>query len=251
MKIEQLYIYPIKSFPVIQVENCSFTKDGFSHDRIFCLYDSNGVMQTRRNRQGMSDFKLELSYDSLHIYSDKLQEGIMVPLLAHGDKKKLSVWDRNEYGLKADQHINDFLSAHFDENLYLYYIRHNESQFSSFHDDSPFLVCNKASIEFLEKETDRVIDILRFRPNIVINSGIEFEEGRWSGVEIGGNTFKSIKLCSRCIVVNQDPHTSKVDMNVLKMLKPYTGNLFKIKFGLYLKSLQDGELSIGDALKSY
>ncbi|MGB4905409.1 MAG: MOSC N-terminal beta barrel domain-containing protein [Saprospiraceae bacterium] len=249
MEVLSLYIYPIKSLPAIKINHSVVDKDGLQFDRIFALYDAQGIMQTRRICKGLADYLLELKGNTLMIYSKVLEKSINIKCYGEGHESiPLNVWDRVEEGFADKESINQFFSDHHGKKLHLYLIKKSFSGFSSFHDDSPILICNETSIAYLESKTDVKIDIMRFRPNIVVSSKNPFDEGIWKRLRINGCEYNSVKLCSRCIVVNQDPSTSKTDLNVLQLMEPYTKSSFKIKFGLYLNPLSESIVRLFDKI---
>ena len=249
MEVLSLYIYPIKSLPAIKINQSAVDKDGLQFDRIFALYDAQGVMQTRRICKGLADYLLELKGNTLTIYSKVLEKTIIIKCNGDGHQAiPLNVWDRVEEGFADNESANQFFSDHHGKKMHLYLIKKYLSDFSSFHDDSPILICNEASIAYLESKTDVKIDIMRFRPNIVVSSKNPFDEGIWKSLRINGCEYKSVKLCSRCIVVNQEPSTSRTDINVLQIIEPYTKSSFKIKFGLYLEPLSESVVRLFDKI---
>lgn len=248
MIIEQIYTYPIKSFPAIKLDSNQFNRNGFHGDRFFCMYTPEGEMQTRRNRKGMADFNLILNDLNLTLHSKKLNSSVIIDLKNDEEKVALKVWSRREAGGLVNNEVNEFLSDHFGERLLLYNIKNEGQGFSSFHDDSPILICNKATLDYIEEMTSEKIDIMRFRPNIVVKSMNPFEEGSWTKLRVNDVDLNPVKLCSRCIIINQNPETALVDFNLLKLLKPYTSSMFKIKFGLYVNPTKSGCVKLGDEL---
>lgn len=232
---------------MIELKSSGFDKDGLKYDRTYILYDGAGEMQTRRNCPGMADFDLTIIDGKLNVYSRVLKNSI---LLDGGNdnsrSKKLPVWSRLELGLNADALMNQFFSGHFGKNVELFSIKKSTDSYASFHDACPFLICNRTSIAYLENKTGRTIDIMRFRPNLIVTGENAFDEKHWKDLSIGKNNFTSVKLCSRCIIINQDPETGIQDLNLLKLIKPYTRDFFKINFGLYLKTSAAGMMSVGE-----
>ena len=248
MVIEQLNIYPVKSFPGVRVIKAEFNLNGLKGDRQYCLYTPDGIMQTRRNRSGMADFEIDFQEESLFIYSKRLNNSVCIDHQNSGNKANLKVWSRMVEGFEVSAEVNEFLSDHFNDKVNLYIIRKIEHKFASFHDDSPILICNRSSVRMIEATSGENIDIMRFRPNVVVDSGQFFDESKWSNVIYEEINWSPVKLCSRCIMINQNPETAEVDQNVLKLLKPFTYSKFKIKFGLYVKPEEDGEVKVGGIL---
>ncbi|MEO5583433.1 MAG: MOSC N-terminal beta barrel domain-containing protein [Saprospiraceae bacterium] len=250
MKIESLYIYPVKSFPAIEIKSSKFDKDGMQYDRNFIMYDSRGEMQTRRNCEGMAGFKMNIEDDHLILESLRTRDHISIPFKSDTKRaKSLIIWDRVEQGFSNPGLVNQFLSEHFEKKVELYSIKKTRSGYSAFHDASPFLVCNRSSVRFLEIKTGKEIDIMRFRPNIILDSKTEFDEKNWKKINIDEQPFHAVKLSGRCIIINQDPLTSVKDLNLLKLIKPYTYENFSIKFGLYIRPELPGLIAAGSSFE--
>ena len=78
MEVLSLYIYPIKSLPAIKINHSVVDKNGLQYDRIFALYDAQGIMQTRRICKGMADYTIDLNGNNLMIYSKVLEKSINI-----------------------------------------------------------------------------------------------------------------------------------------------------------------------------
>lgn len=249
ISVSGIFVYPVKSLPAIECERASFDQHGLKNDRVFALYDHNGDMMTRRNTKGMADFELKLNgTEKLRLYSRITRSAVEVELAPMDSMRDLGVWNRTESGSLVDREVNEFLCDHFSSGVRMYFINRKQT-FSSFHDDSPILVCNRTSAGFLSSQYAVSIDIRRFRPNIVVEGNEYFEEAAWKILNMDGVELKPVKLCSRCIIINQDPDTAVADLNVLKMLKPYTGVMNKIKFGLYVRPCGAGQIGRGGRIK--
>ena len=75
----------------------------------------------------------------------------------------------------------------------------------SFADGFPFLIVNLASLEELNSRLDSVIEVRRFRPNIVVEGAKAWDEDDWTSARIGDTGFTLVKPCSRCVVTTVDP----------------------------------------------
>lgn len=249
-KIENLYIYPVKGLPGIEVNECLFNKYGLKLDRDLILTDSNGGVLTRRNTRGMVDFMLKLRDDGYLIYSSRLKQEVHLKMDKEAEKGSvgISIWNRVELGIPGKAEVNEFMSAHFEKKVNCFRLNKNGSH-AGFHDSAPFLLLSQASLKVIEERYSVEIDIKRFRPNIVINDSVPFDEGNWVGIRIGNVLFSSVKLCTRCIIVNQDPETGVADLNVLKMIQSFMQDANKIKFGLYLSTGSKGIMKKGEEVE--
>ncbi|WP_353814895.1 MOSC domain-containing protein [Agromyces sp. SYSU T00266] len=77
-------------------------------------------------------------------------------------------------------------------------------------DAGPLLVASEASLTQLDDWTpDDVppLDVVRFRPNVVIDGDEPFAEDSWGRVRIGDVRFRFGEVCDRCVVTTIDPVT--------------------------------------------
>jgi uncharacterized protein len=110
-------------------------------------------------------------------------------------------------------------------------------------------VINLASLEALATAIRTQIDPLRFRGNVYI-AGLEpWEELSWVDreVTIGSVRLRGLARTPRCAAVNVNPDTAQRDMNLPKAIMQHFGHT---DLGAYLEVLDDGEVSVGDMLKS-
>jgi len=116
-------------------------------------------------------------------------------------------------------------------------------------DEAPVSIINLATIRGVEREAGRPLDILRFRPNILIQSqDVEpFSEDQWVGKTLrfgseGDGPAVSITLRDlRCVMINLDPETAEADSRVMKAAIHLNANYA----GVYATVIHAGELQIG------
>ena len=106
---------------------------------------------------------------------------------------------------------------------------------------------NLASIRDLEKRLGRLVDPLRFRPNIVIDGAEPFAEFDWidKRLRLPDITLAGESRTERCAATNVDPATGARDMKIPRGLIGLYGHM---DFGIYLLAETGGTLSLGDHL---
>lgn len=115
-------------------------------------------------------------------------------------------------------------------------------------DEAAVSLIEVATIRAVEREADRRLDVLRFRPNIVIEShGAEpFAEDQWVGKTLRFGTDDSGPAVSvtmrdlRCVMINLDPETAESDSSVMKAAVRLNTN----HAGVYATVIRPGELRI-------
>ena len=115
-------------------------------------------------------------------------------------------------------------------------------------DDATVSLIDVATIRELERVAERPLDVLRFRPNIVLESdGLEpFGEDRWVGKTLrfgadGDGPAVSITMRDlRCVMINLDPQTAAADSRVMKAALRLNENYA----GVYATVIRSGELRL-------
>ena len=115
-------------------------------------------------------------------------------------------------------------------------------------DEAAVSVITSVTVREVEREADRQLDVLRFRPNIVIEShGVEpFGEDQWVGKTLRFGAYNDGPAVSitmrdlRCVMINLDPETAEADSNVMKAALRLNAN----HAGVYATVIGAGELRI-------
>lgn len=116
-----------------------------------------------------------------------------------------------------------------------------------FADGFPLLLIGQGSLDDLSARVGRPLDMLRFRPNLVVQGAPAFAEDGWKRIRIGGVEFRVAKPCSRCILTTVDPHTGERDpqREPLATLMQYRQVDGEALFGQNLIAEGQGELRVG------
>jgi uncharacterized protein YcbX len=85
----------------------------------------------------------------------------------------------------------------------------------------------------------------RFRPNLVVQGNVAFEEDNWKKIRIGEVIFRLVKPCSRCSIPSIDPQTAERSAEVVRTLAEYRMQGNKILFGQNLIAESTGKLQLG------
>jgi uncharacterized protein YcbX len=94
---------------------------------------------------------------------------------------------------------------------------------------------NLASVRALEGKLGRVVDPLRFRPNIVVDGAPAWSEFDWAegGVRLPGIRLGGESRTTRCAATNVDPQSGARDMEIPRALEALYGHA---DFGIYLRA---------------
>jgi hypothetical protein len=93
------------------------------------------------------------------------------------------------------------------------------------------------------------LDIVRFRPNVVIDGEEPFAEDAWPTVRIGSLTFRTTMVCDRCVMTTINPATLAGGKEPIRTLARYRGWDRKTWFGTRLVPLGTGTIRVGDPVE--
>jgi uncharacterized protein YcbX len=256
--VKELYIYPIKSLAGITVDSAQAQEMGFENDRRWMLIDENNQLITQREYPHLSQFYTQIKGDKIAVlHQDSTHEFSINETLEELISSK--VWDDDTKVFEVNKATSKWFSKALSFKCKLVKINekgdriHHSSKLNttlnvSLSDGYPYLLIGSESLDFLNEKLQDKITIKRFRPNIVISSFIAHEEDFFVDFQIGNVKFKNAKPCSRCIMVNNDPKNGIVKKEPLKTLSMYRNVDNAVFFGTNVICLNEGEISVGDAL---
>ena len=116
-----------------------------------------------------------------------------------------------------------------------------------FADGFPLLLIGQASLDDLAARVGRPLEMLRFRPNLVIDGAVAYAEDDWGRLRIGDVEFERVKPCSRCAIPTLDPRTGERsdDGEPLRTLATYRRDADGVYFGQNLIPRGSGVLEVG------
>ncbi len=259
MQIQSLHIYPIKSLGGILLQSSTLLGRGLEFDRRWMLVDSNGIFITQRTNPKLVLLSPQILKNELSVYSTITGERLAIPILATGESVEVTVWEDAVQAIEVSKEASSWFSGQLNMPVRLVYMPQSTSRFIdkayahnlevvSFADAYPLLLTNEASLDDLNTRLKSKVDMLRFRPNIVVNGNFPFEEDNWSVLHIGNTKIEVVKQCARCVVVNINPNNAAKEKEVLQTLATYRKKANKVYFGVNALVRQTGEIKVGDEL---
>lgn len=136
-----------------------------------------------------------------------------------------------------------------------------DADWLNFSDCAPYLIATEASLANVHarlSSANKDLDIVKFRPNIVVDGEGQFDEDFWTSLSLNGTaTFTLSKLCGRCASVNVDYATGKTaegeEGTVLKKLmsdrRVDLGHKYSPVFGRYGFLTKEREMEGGLSVK--
>lgn len=262
IKLTDIYIYPIKSFGGIGVDESLVLKPGLEHDRRWMLVDASGNFLTQRTFPKMATLSVEWNNGEFQI-KDKLNptDKISLPFIPQRKlSKKVRIWDDEVIAYLVDPAVSKWIQqklqipcelVHMPESV----TRPIEEKYAisdesvSFADAMPFLLISQASLDELNNKLKHQVAMDRFRPNLVVSGTDPFEEDQWDIIKVGSVRFKIVKPCARCIMTTVEQGTGKIGKEPLLTLSRFRKEGNKIYFGQNMIPLDKGMIRQNGAVE--
>ena len=266
MKIESLFIYPIKSLAGIELQRSKMEIQGLEYDRRWLLLDRKGKFLTQRNDSQMALIKTAITTDHLIVEKENCGS-LKIPLTEPTTTlKKVKIWNDETEAYPASPEASEWFSDILGKKCELVRIsaqsirintlpHRGDKKRVSFADSQPILITNLASLKDLNSRLKTPVEMSRFRANIIVNTGVAYEEDNWRGFTINDLSFKITKACGRCKVITIDQNSGEVSAQnePFATLAKYRLNNKSVNFGMRAKWLPCGNetnytLKVGDSV---
>jgi uncharacterized protein len=261
MTLTEIWVYPVKSLGGIKLTDGIVEKRGLQYDRRWVIVDENYRFVTQREYAQMALLAVEITQKSLIITDKRTNNQLNVPLSPQTeDYQSVTIWDDTVAAVAVSNDCDEWLSKALGFAVRLMYMpdtspRPTDRKYSpfdsdvSFADGFPFLVISQASLNDLNARLESPIEMLRFRPNFVVEGALPYSEDDWYEFTIGSQSFWGVKPCARCILTTVNPQTGTREGNEpLYTLSTYRKRNNKIYFGQNVITNQLGHIKVGDAV---
>lgn len=259
LTLSDIFIYPVKSLSGFQVKKWEVVSTGLKYDRQWMLIDEDGQFLSQRKLAEMALIQTQITHNQL-IISAPLQEDLILSLAPElGEVLQSTIWgdscSAHHISKTADAWFSNFLKTpchlvylptQTKRGVDLMYAQENDQV--SFSDGFPFLIASKNSLNHLNQSLKAPIEMVRFRPNLVIDGGGAYDEDTWREITIGNIDFRLPKPCSRCAIPGINPQTAQHEKEPLNALSKERKWQNKTYFGQNALHNQFGELNVGDKL---
>jgi uncharacterized protein YcbX len=260
LRLSALYRYPLKSARGETLQQASLDKLGLDGDRRWMLVDeASGRFLTQRAVPSMSQLSALWNAQGGLTLSAPGYERVDVALPdGDGPLRGVTIWRDSlrvpDAGDEAAAWVSEFIGkATRLVQVPLDRARMTEAGYGkdddqvAFADGFPLLLIGQASLEDLSQQVGRPLEMLRFRPNLVIEGSAAYAEDGWKRIRIGDVEFRVVKSCSRCILTTIDPQTGErsADREPLATLQKYRSQADGAMFGQNLVNDGNGRLEVG------
>ena len=241
--ISQMFIYPVKSCAGIEVSEAILHQTGLSYDREWMIVDQDGAFVTQRQIPHMVWISPRLTSDALYLSAPEHPE-VRIPLSTAGTPKSVTVWRDTLIGDDMGDEVAAWLDACLSVpgkqyrliRFSLHSTRISAKEWTGdivahnmFSDGFALLVVTQRSLDVLnERLVERghdPVDMLRFRPNLVLEGLDAHAEDELADLMLhtasGLIDLKLVKPCGRCPIPNIDPYTATSSPEVMDTLASY------------------------------
>lgn len=260
MRIEELYIYPIKSARAQRMTELKITQEGPVGDRQWMLVDETGRFLSQRTVPKLATVEVFYEEAALTVGLEKMFFKISTKN-SFQRKVKVQVWDDSfEAALEPDlysQGLAQYLGVPCRLVRYAPYSQRRVRSMAMewkpevrFADGRPLQILNLKSLEDLNNRLSTPVGVERFRPNIIFSGDMAYAEDQWKRIQIGNVIFSQPKKCARCTMITIDQQTGiPSGPEPLKTLAGYRREGNEVYFGSLWIPENDGVVKKGDSLQ--
>jgi len=259
LRLSGLYRYPLKSAIAEPLTDIQLDALGVVGDRRWMVVDAqNGRFLTQRALPHMSQLLARHTATGGLTLSAPGFPALDVPLPdPDAMLRGVFIWSDSLYVPDAGDEAAEWLSRFIGKPCRLVHVPAERARYIAgnlsaeqkvgFADGFPLLLIGQASLDDLSARVGRPLEMLRFRPNLVVEGGAAYAEDSWRRIRIGDVEFRVAKGCTRCILTTIDPLTGErsADREPLATLKTYRARDGELYFGQNLINQGGGELKLG------
>ena len=255
--ITALFYYPIKSLQGIPAPSVTVRRMGIVLDRRWMLVDEDGSFLTQRQHPRLATFSVVHTHDTLLVRTTSGDE-LQIDIRAEGGAMiPVTIWDSRldacTVSAECDRFFSDALGLHARlVRIPEAAVRDVDPRYGakgdhvSFADGYPVLLTCTASLDDLNKRLAEPLPMERFRPNVVVETDVPFEEDGWTALSANGTSFRLVKRCDRCVITTTDQKTGIRSAEPLQTLSTFRKDGNGVFFGMNCIPDAEGVLRIGD-----
>ena len=254
--LSQLYCYPVKSLAGFSTQHSEVEAFGLRYDRRWMVVDAKtGDFITQRSHPKMALIQAE-KYKQRILLRHK--EGLTLQVsIPDGDlQRNVTVWGDHCLSWDAGDEAAHWLSDLLQVDCRLVYFPDDEvrqvdldyakaGDKTAFSDGFPLLLISQASLDDLNRRLEEPVEMIRFRPNLVVSGCEPFAEDSWRRIRIGDVTMRVVKPCSRCSIPNVNPKSGRREKEPALTLSKYRQRDNKIFFGQNVIADNSGMIEVG------
>jgi uncharacterized protein YcbX len=267
MKLDAIYVHPIKSCAGVSVPSATLDARGLVHDRRYMIVDEHDRFVTLRTEPRLALVALAIEPDA-YVVSVPGEAPLRIPHeltladitsdVGAGEPvaRRVTVWNDTVDAI-AHPGASALFTRYLGRPARLVHMqgatqrpvnpaRGLPTDRLAFTDAFPLLLVARESVDDLSAHVGASMAIERFRPNLVIRGGAAYDEDRFAEIRIGDVSLRGPKACDRCVATTVDPltaSTSREPMATLARVRRANG---KVWFGMNLIHSETGRLRVDD-----
>ena len=247
VRIDSIYVSPVKSLGLTQIDHAYLGKPGIPGDRAFFIIDERGKLFTQREHPALVQIAARYDVDAGDLCLAFPDGGRLAGAPEEADAVIADFFgSRPVAGRLVRGPWSAALSEFAGRSLRLVKADTPGTSFDGF----PISMCSSGSLLALALAAGAsTIDGRRFRQNIYISGTAPHAEDEWIGQEVRvGDAVLRVKMPdSRCAITTHSPDTGVIDMNTLKIIASYrTDQPKEVNFGVYCTVVEAGKIALGD-----
>ena len=244
LRVTALHIFPVKSIRGFTAKEWPLDDFGLAKDRNWMIVRTNNhKFLTQREMPKMALISASLSPD-LNTLTLSAPECDDLIIIEGSEVIQVEIWKKQYDAIDMGTTAAEWLSTFLNTEVRLVKIpplhkRDATPKYltdflkcepkpclgTGFADGFPLLLGAEESLHDLNKRirksNQKPIEMIRFRPNIVVNGQRPYEEDEWNTIKIGELTCYNVKPCTRCTIPNVNPKEGKKDTSVREILDSY------------------------------
>jgi hypothetical protein len=261
IRVEKLFVYPVKSCGQVEVEVAEVSATGFELDRRWMVVGEGGRFLSQRHHPKLALVRVRILDSGLSLEAPGMSVLDVALESRSQPTSRVVVWDDDCRAVDEGGDAARWFSEHLDHPARLVRLAGDDSRplsassaqpgdRVSFADGYPFLLVSKASLDELNRRLSLPVTMGRFRPNIVVAGCEPHAEDDWGRVRIGEVDFRVAKPCARCVVVTVDQSTGERGHEPLRTLSTYRTVNGQVLFGQNLIHEGRGVVRVGDEVRT-
>ena len=261
--LSEINIFPVKSLGGISVSSAKVEARGLALDRQWLLINNENMFLTQREIPAMALVKVKVEDNGLTFFHrDFPNESVTIGIQQFEKESiKVGIWNDDCWANIVSEQASEWFSEAFGMDCRLVKMAAHEQRLVdtnyafnkevvSFADGFPVLIIGQSSLDDLNSRLPNAVEMNRFRPNLVFEGGIPYEEDSWQKFSVGEVSFLGVKPCARCVLTTVNPDKGEIDSKEpLRTLATYRNRNNKILFGQNLLAAHFGEIKVGDKIE--
>ncbi len=269
VRVASLHVYPIKSTRGVDLRTGVVEPWGLAGDRRWMVVDDDGLLVTAREEPRLLTVTAQVLGEGELTVTGPHADALSVTG-ASGDVTPVQVWNDSVLARHPGAHADAWFGKLLERSVRLVWLddptrRSVNPRYGrpgdhvSFADAYPLLLTTTASLRQLNdwvadeavlrgEQPPSPLPMRRFRPSVVVDTAVSFDEDRWTRLRIGSVVFRAVKGCDRCVLTTIDPDTLESGNEPIRTLARHRRWDGKVWFGVNLVPDGRGTISVGDAV---